>query len=276
MRNNKITIESGKKRIRLNLNELLDYKDLFLILAKREYRIRYAQTFLGFFWALIQPLITLLIFIVIFGKGLKIGESTGEIPYPVFALAGMTAWIYFQYVVSQSGKSIINEQNVIKKIYFPRLIIPLSKAIVGLIDFGITFMLLIIFMIYYNVSISANIVWLPVFILIIIFSSLTVGIWLSALTIRFRDFQHVIPFLVQVGLYATPVAYPSNLVPEKYQLLYHIINPMVGVVEGFRWCMVGGDAPPNYIYYSFTFVIILFIGALYYFKKVERTMADII
>ncbi len=267
-------IDANKKGLNINVKELIQYKDLFFTLAYREFKVRYAQTFLGFLWAFLQPVATLIIFTFIFGKALKI--DTGGIPYPVFVLTGMVAWTYFSYVVSQSGKSIITEQAMIQKIYFPRLVIPLSKAVVGFIDFVITFLLLVIMMIFYGVIPSANLIWLPLFILMIIISALAVGIWISALTIRYRDFQHMIPFIIQIGLYATPVAYSTIYVPDKFLLPYYLINPMVGVVEGFRWCIIGQGSPHHYIYYSFIIILILFISSLFYFKKVEKTMADII
>jgi len=191
----------------------------------------------------------------------------------------MTAWTYFAFVLNQSGNSIIGQQEMVKKIYFPRLVIPLSKAVVGFVDFLIAFAILFVLMIIYSVPPSANIAFLPVFILLTIISALAVGIWLSALTIRYRDFQHVVPFLVQFGLYATPIAYPSETIidnlPRWGTVLYYL-NPMAGVVEGFRWSVLGGAAPNSLAYLSFGVVILLFITGLIYFKRVERVMADIV
>lgn len=269
----KLIIDANKKSISLNTKELFSYKDLFVILAYRDLRVRYAQTFLGLLWAVVQPLFTLLIFILIFGKAIKI--DTGDIPYPIFALSGLSAWTYFAFVMNQAGNSIVGAQNMIQKIYFPRLIIPLSKAVVGLVDFAVTLLFITGLMIWYQFAPSANIVLLPVFVLFTIIAALGVGIWLSALTIRYRDFQHIVPFMVQIGLYATPIAYPASIVPNKYQLLYHI-NPMAGVVEGFRWSITGGNALEPVAYVSFGVAIILFISSLFYFRKVERVMADIV
>lgn len=270
---NRTVIEAGKRKVFFNLTEIIKYRDLFWALSYRDFRVRYAQTFLGFIWAFLQPTATLLIFTFIFGKTIKV--ETGQIPYPVFALAGMIAWSYFSFVMSQASNSIINAQAMIKKIYFPRIIIPLSKAVTGSVDFAITFFLYIVLMLYYNSYPNWNIVWLPVFVIITLVASLGAGIWLSALTIRYRDFQHIVPFLVQIGLYATPIAYPALLVPEKF-LFFFYLNPMAGVVEGFRWCLVGGEMPGNYIYISFVVVTILFISSLYYFRRMERIMADIV
>lgn len=277
MTSHRIVVDANKSRFSLNLKELLHYKDLLLILAYRDLRIRYAQTFLGLFWAFIQPATTLLIFTVVFGRAVKV--DTGTIPYPVFAICGMTAWTYFAFVLNQSGNSIIGAQEMVKKIYFPRLVIPLSKSLVGFVDFTIAFLILFALLIFYGIVPSSNILYLPVFILLTIIAGLAVGIWLSALTIRFRDFQHIVPFLVQFGLYATPIAYPSetiiNNLPTWATVLYYS-NPMVGIIEGFRWSILGGALPSDYAWLSFTVIIALFISSLYYFKKVERVMADIV
>ena len=191
----------------------------------------------------------------------------------------MTAWTYFAFVLNQSGNSIIGAQEMVKKIYFPRLVIPLSKAVVGFVDFAIAFFILGVMMLVYDFAPSVNIAFLPLFILLTIISALAVGIWLSALTIRYRDFQHVVPFLVQFGLYATPTAYPAetiiNNLPDWAVAIYYL-NPMAGVVEGFRWSILGGVAPSDFAYISFALIAILFISGLFYFRKVERVMADIV
>jgi lipopolysaccharide transport system permease protein len=191
----------------------------------------------------------------------------------------MTAWTYFAFVLNQSGNSIVGAQEMVKKIYFPRLVIPLSKAVVGFVDFLIAFAILFVLMVVYRVMPSGNLVFLPVFILLTVVSALAAGIWLSALTIRYRDFQHVVPFLVQFGLYATPIAYPSETIidnlPRWGTVLYYL-NPMAGVVEGFRWSVLGGSPPNEFAYLSFGVMALLFISALIYFKRVERVMADIV
>jgi lipopolysaccharide transport system permease protein len=269
----KLIIDPQQRNLLLNGRELYAYRDLFLILAYRDLRVRYAQTFLGIFWAFIQPLITLLIFTLVFGRAMQV--DTEGVPYPVFAACGLSAWSYFAFVMNQAGNSIIGAQGMIQKIYFPRLIIPLSKALVGFVDFAISFLLILVLALWYGVTPSANLVLLPVFILMGVISALAVGIWLSALTIRYRDFQHIVPFMVQIGLYATPIAYPAALIPERFQLLFHL-NPMAGVVEGFRWSILGTQSPHPYAYLSFGLAIILFGTGLLYFRKVERVMADIV
>lgn len=268
------TIIDSRNNNYFSYNEILQYKDLFYTLAWREFRVRYAQTFLGFTWALLQPIVTLIIFFFVFGKAIKV--DTGNIPYSVFALSGLVAWTYFSFVISTAGRSIINDSAMIKKIYFPRLIIPLSKALVGLVDFVISFILLIICMFYFKVPVTINILWFPLILLLIIFFSIGVGIWISALSIRFRDVQHIIPFIIQIGLYATPVAYSSSSIPCKYQLLYHLINPMAGMIDSFRWCLFGGIFNGYYLIYSFLFAAVIFISSFFYFRKVEKLMADIL
>ena len=260
-------VDADKKGLKLNIKELYEYRDLFLILAWRDIRVRYAQTFLGLFWAFLQPAATLLIFILIFGKAIKV--DTGDVPYPLFALCGMAAWAYFSYVLSQSGQSIIGAQEMVKKIYFPRLVIPLSKAVTGFVDFFIALIFMMVLMLVYRYPPSTNLMYFPLFFIIGILAALGVGIWLSALTVRYRDFQHVVPFLVQFGLYATPVGYPASLIPQKYQLIYYL-NPMAGVVEGFRWSILGTNPPGQYSLVSYTLILVLFISGLFYFRKVEK------
>jgi homopolymeric O-antigen transport system permease protein len=273
----RIIVDAEKTKFSLNLRELFEYKDLFLILAYRDLRVRYAQTFLGLVWAVLQPVATLLIFTVVFGRAVKV--DTGSTPYPVFAICGMAAWSYFAFVLNQSGNSIIGAQEMVKKIYFPRLVIPMSKALVGFVDFSIAIVLIVILMLHFSVTPSRHLIYLPVFFLLTVVSALAAGVWLSALTIRYRDFQHVVPFLVQFGLYATPIAYPSDVIISNlpfWGVVLYYLNPMAGVVEGFRWSIIGGPAPDNLAYLSFSIVLILFISGLLYFKKVERVMADIV
>ena len=273
----RLVVDAKSNRLSLNLRELAQYKDLFWVLAYRDLRVRYAQTFLGFLWAFIQPAATILILTLVFGKALKI--DTGGVPYPLFAVCGMVGWTYFAFVMQQSGQSIIASQQMIKKIYFPRLVIPLSKALVGLVDFGVTILLLLLMVFWYSYYPSPNIVWLPLFVILIIIYSLSVGILLSALSIRYRDIQHIIPFMTQIGLYLTPVAYPAEFIikaiPPWLSVIY-FLNPMAGIIEGLRWSLLGTSIPTIYYMYSFLMAILLFIGSLFYFKKVEREMADIV
>lgn len=270
-------IDAKHRQLFPSFSELKRYKDLFFTLAWRDFRVRYAQTTIGFLWAFIQPIVTLIILTVVFGKIAKV--DTGAVPHALFTTCGLITWTYFAYVMTNSGKSIIESQNMIKKIYFPRLVIPLSKAVVGLIDVGVTILILILLMLWYGIT-PAGTVWLaPVFLFVGMIAALAVGIWLSALTIRFRDFQHIIPFMVQLGMFVTPVAYPaskaSEQLPEWAMSIYYL-NPMAGVVHGFRWSIFGGEPPENQMYISFAMIFVLFITSLMYFKRVEDEIADFV
>ena len=265
---------NSDKKFSPGIAELWKARELTLMLASRDFKVRYSQTFFGILWALIQPLFTLFIFILVFGKAIKI--NTYGVPYPVFALCGMLAWNYFSFVFSQAGSSIINSQSIITKIYFPKLVIPFSKTLVGIIDFGITLTLTLIIIAIYKVPFSTNIVFFPLFLLLLYFLSAGAGIWLSALSIRYRDLQNTIPFMVQLGLYFSPVAYPSALIPEKFRLLY-FLNRLAGVVEGFRWCLIGSPLPSVQIMIATVIIIFLvFVTGIWYFRKVEDVIADII
>ena len=267
-------IDASHSSIIPDFKELYRYKDLFITLTWRDFKVRYAQTTIGLLWALLQPVITLLILSLVFGK--FVGVKT-DVPYLLFAMTGLTVWTYFSFVITNAGASIIASQGMIKKIYFPRLIIPLSKAAVGLIDLGISLVIMICLMFYYGIVPSSN-VWLaPVFLFFGMLAALAVGIWLSAITVRYRDFQHVVPFMVQIGLYITPIAYPADFAMQqlpKWAATVYYLNPIAGVVQGFRWSIFGGEAPGSFMYVSFVMILFLFISGLFYFKKVEGYMAD--
>ena len=270
----KKVIDAKKNSTKLNFKELYHYRDLFLTLSWRDFRVRYAQTSIGFVWVILQPVVTLFVLSLVFGD--FVGVKT-EVPYLLFTVAGMSMWTYFSYVMTNSGNSIIANQGMVKKIYFPRLIIPLSKAVVGLIDFGITLIILCVLFIYYGITPSSNLWMSFLFIGICIISAIGAGIWLSALTVRYRDFQHIVPFIIQIGLYITPIAYPAEFAIEKLPKwaagLYYL-NPMAGVVQGFRWSLFGGQAPGGMFFISIVMVFILFLSSLFYFRKVENDMAD--
>lgn len=257
----------------LQLSELWQYRDLLWVLALRDLRVRYAQTVLGVAWAILQPAGTLLILTVVFGVAAKI--DTGALPYPVFALTGLLFWSYFAQVMSQAGSSIIGASGMISKIYFPRLIIPVSRSLTPLPEVIVGLVFLTVLMGYYGVLPSQRLVVLPLVFLWCIGTALAVGIWLSALTVRFRDFQHIIPFMVQFGLYATPVAYPASLLPSKWNWLY-FINPMAGICEAARWSVLGIGTPTVEWVYSLSVTLVLFVSGLFYFKKVEALMADLL
>lgn len=271
----KTIIDAQKSSWIPNIKELIRYKDLFFTLAWRDFRVRYAQTTVGFLWAFIQPIVTLVILNIVFGSFAQV--DTGELPHLLFTVSGLALWSYFSYVLMNSGNSIIANQGMVKKIYFPRLVIPLSKAVVGLIDLGIVLLIMIGFMIYFGFPPSVNIWAAPLFILGGMIAALSVGIWLSALTVRYRDFQHVVPFMVQIGLYATPVAYPvseaSSRFPEWAMSIY-FLNPMAGVIEGFRWSVFGVGELSYLTFISFGMILLLFISGVAYFNKIESEMAD--
>jgi len=273
----KTIIDANKSILSLNLRELVEYKDLFRTLAYRDFKVKYAQTFMGLAWAFIQPFMTLIVFGLVFNRGLQL--DTGNVPYILFAACGLTAWTYFSSVMGQAGTSIIGAQSMVQKVYFPRLVIPLSKAVVGLIDFGITLMIIFVLMLFHQYPPSPNLIFLPFFILVAIVAALGVGIWLSALTIRYRDFQHIIPFLVRFGMFVTPVAYPASLLVDRipnWALILYYLNPIAGIIDGFRWSILGTEPPNVLTYVSFAVVLLLFVTSLFYFKKVERTISDII
>lgn len=267
-------IDSKQNKFFPDLKELLKYRDLFLTLSWRDFRVRYAQTSIGLLWAILQPVATLIILSLVFGK--FIGIET-HIPHILFTVSGLSIWTYFAYVITNAGSSIIFNQNMVKKIYFPRIILPLSKAVIGFIDFGISLFIMIILMIYFEITPSLNFYFAPLFILTGVIAALSFGIWVSALTVRYRDFQYVVPFIIQIGLYITPIAYPAELAVQKLpkwaSTLYYL-NPMAGVIQGFRWSIFGGDPPGNLIYVSLGMIIIIFISGIFYFQKVESEMAD--
>jgi lipopolysaccharide transport system permease protein len=265
-------IDAGRKKWAPDFRELFRYRDLFLMLAWRDFKVRYAQTSIGMLWAFIQPAATIAVLSLVFGQLVET-----SVPYIVYSVAGMSVWTYFSYVITNSGSSIISSQEMVKKIYFPRLIIPLSKAIVGFIDLGITLLILIALMFWYGI-VPKSTVWLaPVFLLVGILTAVGAGVWLSALTVRYRDFQHVVPFIVQIGLYVTPVAYPAELATEHlpdWAAGIYYLNPMAGVTQGFRWAIFGGEMPSQLMWISFAMVAVLCISGLIYFRSVEDKIAD--
>ena len=266
-----------KKRhglISVNFRELWQYRELFWFLALRDILVRYKQAVIGVAWSILQPLFTMIIFAIIFGKLAKL-PSEG-VPYPLLIFAALLPWQFFASSMSSSSQSIVGSSSIISKVYFPRLIIPTSAVISGVIDFCISFIILIGMMIWYRIMPTANIIYLPLFLLLAFTAALGVGLWLSALNAEFRDVFYVVPFLVQAGQYISPVAYSSSIIPEKWKLLYSL-NPMTCVIDGFRWCILGTTTLywPGIII-SICSVLMVFVGGLLYFRKMERTFADVI
>lgn len=242
-------------------------------MAWRDIRVKYAQTFLGLLWALLNPLFTLFILSFVFGTVVKV-DSLG-IPHLLFTMAGLVAWNYFSILTTEGAGSLLNNQNMIRKIYFPKLAIPFSKALSGLPDFLINLVLLLVLFIIYGKTPSSNIIYLPLFILLIMTLAIAGGIWISALSVRFRDFKFITPFLIQLGLYASPIAYPMSSVPEKYLALYQL-NPIVGLINGFRWCLFDTPMMSGALWYSVLFIILALVFGLLYFSRVQSLMSDII
>ncbi|MCB0763117.1 MAG: ABC transporter permease [Flavobacteriales bacterium] len=273
----RIEVDARSWRWIPDIRELASYRDLFLTLALRDIRVRYAQTVLGLSWAFFQPLATLGIMILIFGRAVKV--DTAGVPYPMFAITGISAWAYFAFVLKESGSSIISAQEVVRKIYFPRLIIPLSKAAVGLVDLFVALLVLGVIFVIYGITPSARFPLAFAYLAGIMVAAVGVGIWISALTIRFRDLQHVVPFLIQFGVFISPVAYPAEVVasnlPRYAQVLYYL-NPMAGLIEGYRWSLIGVGDPGGLCYLSIASAAVLLVTGLVYFRSIERVVADLV
>ncbi len=269
-----VEIRPSKGWVSLNLRDLWEYRELLYFLTWRDVKVRYKQTALGAAWAVIQPLFTMLVFSVFFGRLAKV-PSDG-IPYPVFAYCALLPWNFFAGALDRSGNSLVGSANLITKIYFPRLVIPMSAVLAGLLDFAIAFVVLIGLMLYYGIAPTGAIFLLPLFLLLAIATALAAGLWLSALNVQYRDVRYTIPFLVQFWMYASPVAYSSTLVPERWRALYGL-NPMAGVIDGFRWALLGRSDPPGALLaVSVAIIALLLIGGLVYFRRMEQTFADVV
>ncbi len=266
-------IDGEERRLGSRLSDLWNYRELLYFLAWRDFKVRYKQTLLGAAWAIIQPLFTMVIFSIFFGYLGKI-PSDG-VPYPVFTYCALLPWSLFAHALTECSNSLVNNQNLIRKVYFPRLIIPIAPLFVGLVDFGIALCVLIVMMLVYGIVPGIAVLTLPLFVILSVTTALAVGVWLSALNVQYRDIRYTVPFLTQIWLFATPVAYPASLVPEPWRTVYGL-NPMAGVVEGFRWALLDHTtAPGALITISVAAVTILLIGGLRYFMRMERTFADI-
>lgn len=268
-------IRARKGLAQLNLGEIWEYRELIVFFAWRDVLVRYKQTVIGVLWALLRPFLTIVIFSIVFGRFAQV--PTGTIPYPVLALAGLLPWQLFATAFSESSGSVVGNAQLVSKVYFPRLIMPLSGIVASLADFFVALVMLAGLMAWYRVPVSATIFWMPLFLFLCLLVALGSGIWFAALYVRYRDIRHVIPFIVQLGLYISPVGFPSSVVPEKWRFLYSL-NPMVGVIDGFRWSLFGGRNPiymPG-LTISIVLAIVIIIGSAYYFRHMERLFADII
>jgi lipopolysaccharide transport system permease protein len=256
------------------LAELWDYRELLYFLTWRDIKVRYKQTALGFLWAVLQPLLTMVVFSLFFGRLAKV-PSDG-MPYPIFSFAALVPWTLFAYGLSQSSTSLVASANLISKIYFPRLVIPIASVLSALVDFAIALAVLLGMMVYYRIAPTLNVLWLPGLVLLALVTALGVGLWLCALNVRYRDVKYLLPFLTQFWMFATPIAYPSSLLPEPWRTLYGL-NPLAGVTEGFRWALLGANTRPGpMIALSALAAVSLLISGAYYFRRMERTFADIV
>ena len=274
MNSSKLIIEPGRSEQNY-WRDLWTYRELFYILSWRDIKVRYKQTVLGAAWSILRPLLTAIIFTVVFNKVAKL-PSPGAVPYAILVMTGLLPWQFFATALTEASNSLIGSTNLISKVYFPRLIIPASSIMTSLVDFAITFVILLMMMAFYQVVPDIKIVLLPFFILLSFLASLGTGLLITALNVKYRDFRYIIPFLVQIGLYITPVGFTSSIVPQQYQLLYNL-NPMVAVVDGFRWCIIGQEKLyiPGLLMSVGVTLLFLFLG-IWYFRKTEKSFADTI
>lgn len=268
-------IRPRKGLARIDFAELWRYRELFGFLTWRDILVRYKQTAIGVAWAVIRPLMTMVVFTVIFGRLAKL--PSGGVPYPILTFAALLPWQFFANSLTESSNSIVASSNMISKIYFPRLIIPFAAVVSGAVEFLISCLILAGLMIWYQVPVTAAILWLPLFLLLALLCALGIGLWFSALNVEYRDVRYIVPFLVQFGLYVSPVGFSSAIVPAKWRLLYSL-NPMVGVIDGFRWALLGmkNTLYLPALFLSIFMVLALFVSGVFYFKRMERSFADII
>jgi lipopolysaccharide transport system permease protein len=258
----------------LALGELWQYRELLFFFVWRDIKVRYKQTLFGAAWAVIQPVFTMLVFSVFFGR--LAGVPSDGLPYPIFAYAALVPWTYFANSITTAGNSLVDQERIISKVYFPRLLMPLASILAGLVDFTIAFAVLLGLIAWYGISITWAVLTLPLFILLAALAALAVGLWLAALNVQFRDVRYAIPFIVQFWLFATPVAYSSSLVPERWRILYGL-NPMAGVVEGFRWALLGQGSPPEpMLGVSVLTVLVILVSGLYFFRRLEQSFVDVV
>jgi lipopolysaccharide transport system permease protein len=268
-----LVIRPPRKWVPVDLKELWAYRELIGAFTMRDVKLRYKQTGLGIAWAVLQPLLTMVIFTIFFGGLAKI-PSDG-VPYPLFVLAALLPWTLFSDGLTRSTTTMVSNSNIMTKVYFPRMIMPLSSILSPLVDFAVSFFILIAMMVYYGFAPTLNIVFLPLFILLALATSLGVGLWLSALNVKYRDFQYTVPFLIQIWMFASPVVYSSSLVPASLRIWYGL-NPMAGVIEGFRWALLGTGTPSAIVLVSVGMVILLLVSGMFYFRRMEQYYADIV
>jgi len=271
---NRVIIKPSRGFIPLDLKSLWEYRELLYFLTWRDIKVRYKQTVIGAGWAILQPFFTMIVFTIFFGKMAKV-PSEG-VPYPIFSYAGLLLWAYFSGAVTNSSNSLVGSANLITKIYFPRLIMPLSSSFAGILDYFIALSILILMMFFYHITVSPSLLLLPFLLLSAFFASTGVGLWLSAVNVKYRDVRYAIPFLIQIWLFATPVIYPTSILPEKFRWILSL-NPMAGVIEAHRACILSHQ-PINWqsLAISLAMTLFIFISGAFYFRRMERSFADII
>lgn len=269
-----ITIHSMRGWSSLNLRDLWNYRELLYFMIWRDIKVRYKQAILGIAWALLLPVVNIVIFTFVFGILLK--QNQGGVNYPLLSAVGLLPWGLFAGALQRCSHSLVGNTNLITKVYFPRLIIPVASVLSGLVDFGISFLVVLGMVLYFRVPLSWNMVWLLPLTLLVVVTSLAVGLWLSALNVQYRDVGHIVPFLITTWMYASPVAYSASLVTGRYLRIIYGLNPMAGVIQGFRWAIMGGDPPGELFLVSIVMVLVIFVSGLFYFRRMERTFADTI
>lgn len=256
------------------VRELWEFRELLYFFAWRDIKVRYRQTVMGALWAIIQPLFTMVIFSLFFGRLAKIPAD--GLPYPVFSYAALVPWTFFANALTQASNSLVLNSNMIKKLYFPRLALPIATVLAGVVDFVLAFIVLLGMMLYYGLVLTINVLWLPLFLLLALVTSLGVSLWLSAMNVQFRDVRYTVPFLTQAWLFVTPIAYPSSLLSEPWRTLYGL-NPMAGVIDGFRWALLGTNtAPGPMTFVSAVVALALFVSGAFYFRRMEQSFADVL
>jgi lipopolysaccharide transport system permease protein len=260
----------------LDLGELWRYRELLYFLTWRDVLVRYKQAVVGVAWAALNPLLTMVVFTVVFNRALGIKSPASDVPYAVFSFSGLLPWNFFAGAVTRSGVSLVGNAGLLTKVYFPRLVIPFSAVLAGLVDLGVSFLVLLALMAAYGIAPTWHIVFLPVFVLLAIITALAVSLWLSSLNVLYRDVGYVIPFLVQLGMFVSPVIYPIGAIPAGPLRVAFALNPMTGVIGGFRWALLGQPLPGGYLWISLAAVALLFVGGLFYFKRIERVFADVV
>lgn len=270
---NRVIIQPTRDPIGLAVRELWQYRDLVLFLAWRDLVVRYKQTVLGAAWAILQPFISMVIFSLVFGR--LIGVPSEGLPYPIFSFAALLPWQIFSMSISNVSNSLVGNAHLLSRVYFPRLAIPLATLLPPLVDFGIAFLVLLGMMLYYGIALTWNALWLPMMLLLVLLTAFGGGLWLSALNVEYRDVRYVIPVLLQFLLYASPVTYPSSLLPERWRILYGL-NPMVGVIEGFRWALLETPVPGWEVGVSVLVALALLVSGMIYFRRTEKTFADVV